>query len=264
VSNNELLALADANLAELAREHARWLPPTQIEERAGLLLAAAGTRAPGPWNAVMTLGSEAMEPEQVLDAAGSFFDPLQHHASIYTRAHCDLELELACRRRGYALGSDSPGMLLSARAAPPELPSGLSVRRVQSAAEAQAFVDISASAYESLQIPAALTHKLLSLPERWNQSHTQAFVLYEQQLAAAAALLLYSHGIAGIYWVGTAPATRRRGHAERLTRALCDMAFDHGARCVSLQASRGSERIYQRIGFRELTRYRTYRRPYAP
>lgn len=259
----ERRALADANLAEFAREHARWLPPTHIEERTDLLLCAAGTRAPGPWNAVMTLGSEPADPQRVLDAAREFFDPLEHHASIYIRAHLDLELELACRRHGFELGSDSPGMQLVAPAVPPALTPGTSVRQAKTAAETQAFIEIAARSYETLQIPAAVTRKLLAVPERWCTQHTQAFLLYEQQLAAAGALLLWSHGIAGLYWVGCLPQMRRRGYAELLTRALCDHAFTHGARMVVLQASREGEPIYRRIGFEEFTRYRTYRRPYT-
>jgi ribosomal protein S18 acetylase RimI-like enzyme len=262
MEHDELRALSDANLAEFVREHARWLPPTQIEERTDLLLSAAGTRAPGPWNALMPLGPAPADTERAREAARTFFDPLQHHASIYTRAHLDAGLEIACRRLGYELGSDSPGMLLSTRPAPPVLDAGLRLHKVQDDITAQAFVEISATAYETLQIPAALTRKLLSAPARWCTPHCEAFVLLEGQLATSAAMLLWSHGIAGLYWVGTRPQTRRRGHAEQLTRALCEHAFARGARAVSLQASRGGEPIYRRIGFEELTRYRTYRRPY--
>jgi ribosomal protein S18 acetylase RimI-like enzyme len=260
----DILTLADANLAEFAREHARWLPPTHIEERTDVLLVAAGTRAPGPWNALFALGDEPVAPEPLLAAAQAFFDPLQHHASIYTRAHLDLQLELACRRAGYELGSDSPGMVLTAPAAPAVLSSSQRICRATSQADARAFVAIAASAYESLNIPSAVTHKLLSLPARWCTPHCQPFVLYDGQLAAACAQLVWSHGVAGLYWVGTAPHARRRGHAEQLTRALCTYAFEHGARLVVLQASRGGEPIYRRIGFQEITRYRTYRRPYSP
>lgn len=263
MKQDELRALSDTNLAEFVREHARWLPPTQIEERTDLLLSAAGTRAPGPWNALMPLGPASADPERALEAASAFFEPLQHHAAIYTRAHLDAGLELACRRLGYELGSDSPGMVLAARPTPPVLDAGLRLHKVEDEAAARAFVDISATAYETLQIPAPLTRKLLSVPARWCTPHCEAFVLHEGQLATAAAMLLWSHGIAGLYWVGTLPQTRRRGHAEQLTRALCEHAFAHGARAVSLQASRGGEPIYRRIGFEELTRYRTYRRPYT-
>jgi ribosomal protein S18 acetylase RimI-like enzyme len=260
---DEMLTLADANLAEFAREHARWLPPTRIEEHTDLLLTAAGTSAPGPWNAALALGPEAADPERVLEATRGFFDPLQHHASIYTRAHLDTQLELACRRRGFELGSDSPGMLLTAKPEPAEFAHGTRLERVRSAETARAFVEVAASAYETLQIPAAVTHKLLSLPARWCQPHSEAFVLYEGQLATACVLVLWSHGIAGLYWVGTLPEARRRGHAERVTRAACTHAFERGARMLVLQASRGGEPIYRRIGFQEHTRYRTYRRPHA-
>jgi predicted GNAT family acetyltransferase len=71
---------------------------------------------------------------------------------------------------------------------------------------------------------------------------------------------LWSHGIAGVYWVATLPDARKQGYAERITRFVCHHAFAAGARAVILQASRGGETIYRRIGFEEITRYRTYRR----
>lgn len=265
----ELLNLADANLAELAREHARWLPPTRIQEHTDLLLTAAGTQAAGPWNAVLALGPLPADPARTLHAASAFFDPLGHSSSIYIRAHLDLELELACRQSGYALGSDSPGMLLRATPAPPpalhrrrhDRALDIQIQRADSDAHASAFVEVAARAYETLQIPAALTRKLLSRPERWRSPHYETFLLWEAGRPAAGAQLLFSHGIAGVYWVATLPEARRRGHGERITRAACQHAFGAGARAVILQASHSGESIYRRIGFEAVTRYRTYRRP---
>jgi ribosomal protein S18 acetylase RimI-like enzyme len=263
MTTSELLQLADANLAEFAREHARWLPPTRIEEHTDLLFTAAGTHAPGPWNAALALGTEAADPQRMLEGAGQFFDPLEHHSAIYVRAHLDLDLELACRQRGYALGWDSPGMVL--RHTVPQSPaaSSLSIDLVRSEAQARAFVEVAADAYETMQLPAALTQRLLSHSTRWNRPHSRAYVLTEADRPVAAAQLLWSHGIAGVYWVASVAQARRQGHAERITRQVCREAFAAGARAVILQASRGGENIYRRIGFEEITRYRTYRRPPA-
>jgi ribosomal protein S18 acetylase RimI-like enzyme len=72
---------------------------------------------------------------------------------------------------------------------------------------------------------------------------------------AAAALAILSHGIAGIYWVGTLESHRRRGLGEACTRAVGNAAFARGAAAVVLQASRQGEPVYLRMGYREITRY---------
>ena len=71
-------------------------------------------------------------------------------------------------------------------------------------------------------------------------------------------MVLYSHGIAGVYWVGTLSEARGRGHATRLMQSVSARAFDRGARCVILQATQFGEPIYQKLGYREFTRYPWY------
>jgi predicted GNAT family acetyltransferase len=69
---------------------------------------------------------------------------------------------------------------------------------------------------------------------------------------------LLSHGIAGIYWVGTVPSARRRGLATLCTQAVGNDAFAQGARRVVLQASAEGEPLYRAMGYREFTRYPWY------
>ena len=68
-------------------------------------------------------------------------------------------------------------------------------------------------------------------------------------------MLLFSHGIAGLYWVGTVPESRGRGLGAAVTRTLANHAFERGARAVVLQASPAGEPVYRTLGFREITRY---------
>ena len=63
-------------------------------------------------------------------------------------------------------------------------------------------------------------------------------------------------GVGGIYWVGTRPELARRGLAAALVRRVSNHLFEHGARCVVLQASKMGEPVYLRLGYREITRYR--------
>ena len=258
LTSADLLLAADANRAEFTREHARWLPPTSIAEHEGGLLCAAVTKFPaGPWNSVMGLGRGPAHPE-LLKLGREFFFAKRRSFTIYVRAHCDQALVQACQEAGYVNLGSAPGMALTERLPLRELPNGVSVREVQNAQEAETFVDIQAESYETMMLPSAVTRKLLGHPERWLTSYCSAHVLFAQGRPVAGGMLLYSHGIAGVYWVGTRPDARGQGHAETLMRALGETAFARGARAVILQASAQGEPVYKRIGYREITRYPGY------
>jgi predicted acetyltransferase len=68
-------------------------------------------------------------------------------------------------------------------------------------------------------------------------------------------MTIVTHGVAGAYWVGTAPEARGRGLAELCTRAAGNAGFDLGARVAALQASPMGEPVYRRMGYSEATRY---------
>lgn len=257
----ELLYLSDCNLAEFCREQGRWLPPYDISETAHAIFVAAGTRFPaGHANCVFPL-AQSPDVASLLDEAQAYYSRLGRGFSVYAPAHQGPELARACESRQWPRFSDAPGMVLERRIDPPELPSDVELRIARTDRETQNFIDISAEAYESLGLPTKVARKLLSMPARWNRPHIEVEVAYENQRAVAAAMLLYSHGIAGVYWVGTVADARGRGHATRIMRSVSARAFDRGARCVVLQATPFGEPIYRKLGYREFTRYPWYLAP---
>lgn len=71
-------------------------------------------------------------------------------------------------------------------------------------------------------------------------------------------MALLSHGIGGIcgiYWVCTLKHARRIGLAEYRVAEVGNAAFAAGARKIILQASKFGEPVYEKIGYREFTRY---------
>ena len=259
-ADEKLLTLFDLNMAEFHREHARWLPPTCIEENEDSLRVACGSRFPaGPFNCAMKLGGSNGDAGSFLTDACRHFTALGRGFSVYARAHLDEPLLRACEDAGYPRLGNPPGMALLEPIAKPDPAPGVVIQTVCDETCARDFACVVASAYETVDMPAKVTAKLFSRPERWIcDPHLRVEVLYDKDCPVAAAMLLWSHGIAGIYWVGTIPDARGRGHAERVVRSLCDRAFDYGTGAVILQASPYGEPIYRRLGFREITRYPWY------
>lgn len=252
----QLLLLSDLNLMEFYREQARFLSPFALEERDGLLFTASGTRSPAaPFNVAMRATYGQSDPQHLIDQARTFYAARNRGFSIHARTHHDRDLIEACEQAEFPrMSGRSPGMALTERVVPKSLASGVE-SRVITVATANDFVDVSTVAYEQTGLSPTVGRKVLSQPTRWLAPQWHVRVIYEHDQPVACAMLLFSHGIAGVYWVGTIPTARGRGYADAIMRDVSNHAFDHGARAVVLQASAMGEPIYARMGYREITTY---------
>jgi GNAT superfamily N-acetyltransferase len=254
---SEVLELSDLNLAEVAREMVRWQPVYQIRESADLLCVAGGDPFPvGYNNSVMALGTEpATDPTAILTAADEFFDPMGRGFTLWIREHLDAELAAHAEAAGLKRLSNTPGMVLDAPIAEKSLPSGFRIERALDAASIEDFAGVAPQAYATMGLPAEISATYFQTPQRMLHPHVLAVVGYLDDQPAATALATLSHGIAGICWVGTLEAARGKGLGEACTRAAGNWAFELGAGLMCLQASIQGEPIYERMGYREVTRY---------
>jgi len=258
----DLLALGDLNLAEAAREQARWHRNHLIEERDDLLLVAGADPFPiGYGNCAMALGPRAPEPadaERAIAVADEFFGRLGRGYTLWIRDHLDADLEAHRVAAGLSSMTDLPGMVLDAPIPDQPLGAGLRVAQAEDADTARALAGVEGAGYATLGMPAETTERVFSMPERLINPHTIVVLGYLEDRPVAATIAILSNGIAGLYWVVTLPEARGRGLGEACTRLASNRAFELGARCVVLQASKQGDPIYRRMGYREITRYRWY------
>jgi ribosomal protein S18 acetylase RimI-like enzyme len=74
----------------------------------------------------------------------------------------------------------------------------------------------------------------------------------------ASSQLFVTEGVAGIYYVATLAESRRRGFGEAMTRHALNEGAAAGCTMASLQASPMGEPVYRRMGFEQVSYYRTY------
>jgi ribosomal protein S18 acetylase RimI-like enzyme len=249
-----LIELSDLNLAESAREMARWRSEWRVDERDDLLCIAGADAFPvGYTNAVLALGRAPAEPQHTLDAARAFFEPLERGFTVWTRGHLDAALADAARDAGLQPLGDMPGMVLEHSV--PETEASRAIAPIETTQELAEFAQVQAAAYGSLGMPEAVVQGLFAEPTRVLAPHVVVALARDGATPLSGALAILSHGIAGVYWVGTAPAGRKRGLGDACTRRVSIDAFARGARAVVLQASPMGEPVYLAMGYRELTRY---------
>jgi ribosomal protein S18 acetylase RimI-like enzyme len=251
-----LVALADLNHHEAYRELARRAGGVVVDE-GGLTFWAGAHPLPVLANAVVRTDPQ-VRAKDVLVRGYRFFLTHRRGFSVILSGAADADLGPVCESAGLPLTGASPGMLLERRLPDTAPPPGVTIRTVETDADARDFAQVSDAAYRTFGMPAGCAVAMLNRLAVLRAPHITSILASVDGIPSAAAMVILSHGVGGIYWVGTTPAARGRGLGELVTRIVGNVAFDSGARVVVLQASPMGEPIYRRMGYREVTRYPCY------
>jgi ribosomal protein S18 acetylase RimI-like enzyme len=258
MKKNDLIYLADLNLAESVREFGRWRADSEIIEQSDLLMVAGGDATPMT-NLAIRLGGQAQPPsEEVMDRIRDYFMNRNLGYSIHIRRHVDTDLENLCCSRKMVRISEAPGMAIQEPIPSKDLPAGVTLKPIVDATGAAEFASVVIDSYQSLGMPKETGEFMFETPERMLRPYNYFVVAYLDEKPVSAAMIIFSHSIAGIYWVGTLESARKKGLGEACTVMVTNEAFRRGASCVILQASQFGEPIYRRLGFQEFTRYQWY------
>jgi GNAT superfamily N-acetyltransferase len=154
---------------------------------------------------------------------------------------------------GFRFDDSVPGMALDLDllAAGRSLPAGLEIQSVEETAALNTWIDIFAEGYpipESMKAPllALLADLGLGLPLR----HYLGFL---DGVPVATSTLYLGAGVAGVMFVATLPAARRRGVGAALTLAPLYEARQLGYHAGVLQSSEMGYPVYRQLGFQHLT-----------
>jgi hypothetical protein len=248
-----MLPLIDVNLVESVREFARWQKGGELVEREGVLLVAGTTRFPVVSNAALRLDRQ-IPAERVLSIARDYFDERRRRYTIWVRPEIDDDVDALATASGFLEVSSTPWMVLEAPIPDDGPPEGLSIREAEDEAAIVHARDVNSEAFTALQMPASEVEAIYGVPSRALNPLCRTFVGYEREKPVATAMLLLTHGVAGVYWVGTVEAARGRGYAAAMMRTVSNAGFEGGAQLVTLQASIMGEPVYARLGYRAIGR----------
>lgn len=253
--------LADANLIEAVREHARWQEPCTLSEEGGVLLMAGANAFAGAFRNCVLRVDPRVPPHEVLERAHAFFRSHGRGYTLLARASRDADLIEVLQAVGMTPLADSPCMLVEAPVAKGELPAGIHIESMSELRHVQDMVRINAEAYQALRLPAAETQVFFGQPQALLSSRVSGFLAYRGEEPVSTALTIHSGEGAGVYWVGTTASAQRMGLAELCTRLATNAGFAAGARVVTLQASPLGEPIYRRMGYTVCDRQLRFRFP---
>jgi len=243
------LQRAHLNLVDSSRQFFELDPDAAVESEPGWLFGAGSSTHPVISNAAFRREDEVEAGEFIARASG-FFASRGRGFSVWARAGQaeDDDLIAATKAAGLQLVYSMPEMILGQRLEVPQLPEGAELRRLNKAEQAVDFWRIATAAYASNGFP----------PEVFAGYRNHAGLLAENVAAFLAlldgepvsiAMTIVSHGVAGIYWVGSLEQARGKGLGRAVTAAATNAGFELGAEIASLQASPMGKPIYLQLGY---------------
>jgi ribosomal protein S18 acetylase RimI-like enzyme len=248
----------EANLRQSFRILAQGRPRAEVTELEGVSIASLGVQFQ-MFNAAFlnsrVTGREDLEAR--LARAQSLFLARREAWSFWI---CEdwlawparRALVAACEKFGLRAAAEMPGMAAdSLREAKRAAPRMEIVRA--SAGDSRVMADFRTIGALCFHVPPAWFREVFD-----DTMPTREFICrvgYSAGLPVATAATVVSHGVIGVYNVATAPDERGKGYAEAMTRqAIAEAARQSGLTRVILQATTQGERLYRRLGFREVSR----------
>lgn len=252
----------EANLRESFRVLAEGRPRADIVELTGVTIASLGA-AFQMFNAAFL--SAPVSSREILEirirAARDLFTARGLAWAFWV---CEDWLERPARRvltrvfesHGLHAVSEMPAMAAESLRDPAGLSRAwrplpqLEVRRADSE---RTMADFRAIGSVCFHVPAVWFGEVFddSLPSR----PFTCWVAYRDSRPVATAATVVAHEAIGLYNVATMPDDRGKGYAEVITRhAIASAARESGLQRVILQSTSLGERLYRRLGFREISR----------
>ncbi len=251
----------EANLRECFRILASRRARGDVLELPGVTVASAGV-AFQMFNAAFLSSPAETVPdlEERIDLAARHFSSLGLRWSFWL---CDDWIAKGLRRKagsifhrfGLRLSSEMPGMVAeSLRPAPP--PKGeLELQRADSGEALREFRQIGALCFH---VPPGSFAEVFD-DEMARRSGFLAWVAHQNGIPVGTAAAVLGSGVTGLYNIAILPEYRRRGYGSAVTRLAAEGALEQGgANKFILQASMQGVRMYERMGFRTVTRVSVY------
>jgi len=175
---------------------------------------------------------------------------------------CEGWLEGRARRRsrqvlerlGLRHSVDLPGMVADGLAPPAKAAPDIEIRRVEGDGPRDAFCAIGSACFH---VPLAWFHEVFENDAVWRKF--ASYVGYVDGEPVSTAAVVLGGSALGVYNVATLPGHQRRGYGETVMRhALTDLRRRHGIDRVILQSTPAGLKLYQRMGFRTITRVAVY------
>jgi ribosomal protein S18 acetylase RimI-like enzyme len=256
----------EANLRECFRILGSWRGRGDVLELPGVTVASAGVTFQMFNAAFLSSPAETVSDlEERIDLAGRHFSLRGLRWSFWL---CEGWVAKGLRRKAGSifqrfelhLSSEMPGMLAESLHETQPFERQLQLQPAVSGETLREFRQIGALCFH---VPPGWFGEVFD-DEMSRRTDFSAWVAYENGIPVGTAAAVLAGGVTGLYNIAILPEYRRRGYGTAVTRLAAQAAFRQGsedklgANKLILQASAQGVRMYERMGFRTVTRIAVY------
>jgi GNAT superfamily N-acetyltransferase len=252
MASNDRIPRADLNLLHAVKVWANAATSSSVWEADDVVFASSGVPIRS-FNNVFLTGPLA-SPNPHLSEAIEHFESRGVPFRLRVRDDINGVTEDVVAAAGFERRGGIPSLVLNPLPTAPRSLPGLEIRGVTDVDTLRDHVTVVASGFDwPISLLSQVFTEVLMADPSW-----RGYIGYEDKQPVAAAQLIVTDGVAGLYYVATLEEHRHRGFGEAMSwwalnegaAAACDMA--------SLQASPMGLPVYERMGFTTLSYYRTY------
>jgi GNAT superfamily N-acetyltransferase len=248
------------NLVDSSRQLFELDPDATVEDGGGWVLGAGGSSHPAISNAAFRRDDD-FDAAELVTLARDFFAARKRGFSIWARTTPeDGDLIQAAEAAGLEVVFEMPEMTLGGPVEEPPLPPGAELSRLTLAEQADDYWQVAIAAYASIGFPAEVFSGYTD-HDRLLAENVVAFIAYLDGNPVSIAMTIVSHGVAGVYWVGSLEAARGKGLGRVVTAAATNAGLAMGAEVASLQASVMGKPVYLAMGYETVHDYKLLMSP---
>jgi GNAT superfamily N-acetyltransferase len=232
-----------------------------VESGDGWLFGAGSSSHPVISNAAFRK-DDSVDASEFVSRARDFFAARGRGFSVWIRGEEpeDRELAVATSEAGFQLVYEMPEMVLGSPVEESDLPKGAELRQLSEVGQADDYWKVAAASYASIGFPPEVFAGY-SDHAGLRAGDVAALIAYLDGEPVSIAMTIVSHGVAGIYWVGSLEQARGKGLGRAVTAAATNAGFKLGAEVASLQASPMGKAIYEAMGYETVFDYRLFMSP---
>jgi len=227
----------------------------EVLEREGML--AVSTGLPVAMLNIAFVKRPLANAQASLEEAMHFYDEERLPFVVRIREGVDLESETVSAALGMPYSDTVPGMALYPVPAPPDSVQGLNIEWVSNSKQLNDYQRVAA---EGFGMPLELVERLMG-PAFLEVEGFESYLGTMDEEPVGVSSVFVDGAVAGVYNVATLPSHRRRGIGEAMTWRSVSHGREAGCTVAVLEASAAGKPVYERMGFRVVAPYRTFRRP---
>lgn len=248
------LSATHENFVEAYRLVARALPGGDVLELPGGCALATGEREP-EFNRAFLAGPQS--PETAAGAIGemrAFYAEQGLPWMLIVADAAVAAVQAAVVGRGFVPGRLMPGMVMNPLEGERTAVPGLVIEAVTSAALGEIFAHVLADGFgTTLELA-----RTFVAPGAIDSAGVTHYLGWLDERPVAAATRVTTGRMAGIYNVTTVREARRTGIGTAMTWEAALAGLDEGCSASTLQATVQGFSVYQRMGYRHVTTYRSW------